>query len=106
MMSSLSTNLKLFQTNKLCAQDYLGALILFAAIVAALCAAKIYSTTTSPSLVALAINYTLLVPIYLNWVVKLSSDLESYIGAVERISHYIDDAANEQQQEKKCKSTK
>lgn len=41
-------------------------------------------------MVALAINYTLLVPIYLNWVVKLSADMEMYIGAVERISHYID----------------
>lgn len=86
-------------------QDYLGGVILFAAIVTALLAAKIYSNTTSPSLVALAINYTLLVPIYLNWVVKLSSDLESYIGAVERISHYIDDAPNEQLEEKKCEST-
>lgn len=28
-------------------------------------------------------------PIYLNWVVKLLADLEMYIGAVERISHYI-----------------
>lgn len=72
-------------------QDYLGAFILFAAIVTALFASKIYSNATSPSLVALAINYTLLVPIYLNWVVKLSSDLESYIGAVERISQYISD---------------
>lgn len=87
------------------AQDCLGAVILFAAIVTALLAAKIYSDATSPSLVALAINYTLLVPIYLNWVVKLSSDLESYIGAVERISHYSDGAADEQQPEQKCKST-
>lgn len=28
-------------------------------------------------------------PIYLNWVVKLLADLEMYIGAVERISVYI-----------------
>lgn len=124
MLPRLYRYLKLFETNKfpicLCAtqcacgracvcasdriQDYLGGVILFAAIVTALFAAKIYSNTTSPSLVALAINYTLLVPIYLNWVVKLSSDLESYIGAVERISHYIDDAPNEQHEEKKCKS--
>lgn len=34
---------------------------------------------------------------------RLTSDLESYIGAVERISHYIDDTANEQHQQKKCK---
>lgn len=110
------SNSKLFETNKfdmvcvcMCVcmrhKDYLGAVILFAAIVTALFAARIYSNATSPSLVALAINYTLLVPIYLNWVVKLSSDLESYIGAVERISHYIGNtSANEQQPDKTCKS--
>lgn len=42
----------------------------------------------SPSLVGLAINYTLLVPIYLNWVVKLLADMEMYAGSVERIAHY------------------
>ncbi|XP_052850782.1 ATP-binding cassette sub-family C member Sur isoform X2 [Drosophila gunungcola] len=49
----------------------------------------------SPSLVGLAINYTLLVPIYLNWVVKLLADMEMYAGSVERIAHY----AQEQEQE-------
>lgn len=55
----------------------------------ALFTAKMYPETASPSLVALVINYTLLVPIYLNWVVKLLADMEMYIGAVERISMYI-----------------
>lgn len=68
----------------------MGGVIVFLAIVTALFTAKYYPYTTSPSLVALAINYTLLVPIYLNWVVKLLADMEMYIGAVERISHYID----------------
>lgn len=71
-------------------QDYLGGVIVFLAIVAALFTAKYYPSTTSSSLVALSINYTLLIPIYLNWVVKLFADMEMYIGAVERISHYID----------------
>ncbi|XP_030561712.1 ATP-binding cassette sub-family C member Sur isoform X1 [Drosophila novamexicana] len=44
--------------------------------------------TPTPSLVGLAINYTLLVPIYLNWVVKLLADMEMYAGSVERIAHY------------------
>lgn len=70
-------------------QDYLGGVIVFVSIVTALFTAKFYPEATSPSMVALAINYTLLVPIYLNWVVKLLADLEMYIGAVERISLYI-----------------
>lgn len=36
----------------------------------------------------LAINYTLLIPIYLTWVVKFSNDLEVYMGAVDRICSY------------------
>lgn len=71
-------------------QDFLGGFIVFLAIVTALLTAKYFPNSTSPSLVALAINYTLLIPIYLNWVVKLFADMEMYIGAVERISHYID----------------
>lgn len=70
-------------------QDYLGGVLVFVSIVTALFTAKLYPQAVSPSLVALAINYTLLVPIYLNWVVKLLADLEMYIGAVERISLYI-----------------
>lgn len=70
-------------------QDYLGGIIVFVSIATALVTARMYSDALSPSLVALAINYTLLVPIYLNWVVKLLSDLEMYVGAVERISIYI-----------------
>lgn len=64
-------------------------MVVFISIVTALFTAKMYPETTSASLIALAINYTLLIPIYLNWVVKLSADLEMYIGAVERISLYI-----------------
>lgn len=91
-------------------QDYLGGIIVFVAIITGLLTASVYPDTTAPSLVGLAINYTLLVPIYLNWVVKLLSDMEMYIGAVERVSHYIE---GEQQQpnvaagshhKEKCKS--
>lgn len=70
-------------------QDYLGGIIVFVSIVTALFTSQMYPESASPSLVALAINYTLLVPIYLNWVVQLLASLEMYIGAVERISHYI-----------------
>ncbi|XP_065358147.1 ATP-binding cassette sub-family C member Sur [Calliphora vicina] len=99
--------------------DYLGGVIVFVAIVTALLAATIacnsYSKqqqqqqssndehmmtgdtketllplTPTPSLVGLAINYTLLMPIYLNWVVKLLADMEMYVGSVERIAYYAD----------------
>ncbi|KAM7354688.1 sulfonylurea receptor [Cochliomyia hominivorax] len=46
--------------------------------------------TPTPSLVGLAINYTLLMPIYLNWVVKLLADMEMYIGSVERVAYYTE----------------
>ncbi|KAJ6649735.1 ATP-binding cassette sub-family C member Sur [Pseudolycoriella hygida] len=72
------------------ALDYLGGVIVFVAIITSLLVVYIDPKKATPSLVGLAINYTLLVPIYLNWVVKLLSDMEMYIGAVERISYYID----------------
>lgn len=72
-------------------QDYLGGVIVFVSIITALLTAKFYPEATSPSFIALAINYTLLVPIYLQFVVKLLADMEMYIGAVERFSYYIED---------------
>lgn len=63
---------------------------MFVAIITALLTARLYPENATPSLVGLAINYTLLVPIYLNWVVKLLSDMEMYIGAVERIAQYVE----------------
>ncbi|TMW53931.1 hypothetical protein DOY81_000988 [Sarcophaga bullata] len=96
--------------------DYLGGVIVFVAIVTALLAATIAChnyreqlqqqqqqqqqqqeqeqhmapLTPTPSLVGLAINYTLLMPIYLNWVVKLLADMEMYVGSVERIAYYAE----------------
>lgn len=61
--------------------------MLFATLTS-LISASLYPTFVSPSLVGLAINYTLLVPIYLNWVVKFLADCEMYMGAVERIRQY------------------
>ncbi|KAL7741933.1 hypothetical protein ACLKA6_012144 [Drosophila palustris] len=55
--------------------------------------------TPTPSLVGLAINYTLLVPIYLNWVVKLLADMEMYAGSVERIAHYAQADEEEEEEE-------
>uniref|UniRef100_A0A1A9ZP07 ATP-binding cassette sub-family C member Sur n=1 Tax=Glossina pallidipes TaxID=7398 RepID=A0A1A9ZP07_GLOPL len=91
--------------------DCLGGVIVFVTILTALLAAtiacyqkqsleqrqlqervsldlKTISPAPAPSLVGLVINYSLLIPIYLNWVVKLLADMETYIGSVERIEYY------------------
>ncbi|XP_072749305.1 ATP-binding cassette sub-family C member Sur isoform X2 [Anoplolepis gracilipes] len=70
------------------ALDYLGAVIVVTAIFAALLSAELYPNRVTPALVGLAINYTLLVPIYLNWVVKFTAEIEMYMGSVVRISAY------------------
>lgn len=80
----------------------MGGVIVFVAIITALLTSHLYPEKTTPSLVGLAINYTLLVPIYLNWVVKLLSDMEMYVGAVERIAYYIESESQTGSKEK-CK---
>lgn len=69
-------------------QDYLGGLLVFAAIIASLISIQMNPKNITPSLIGLAINYTLLVPMYLNWVVKFLSDMEMYMSAVERVQQY------------------
>ncbi|CAM1323224.1 Sur (predicted) [Pycnogonum litorale] len=66
--------------------DYLGGCILFIATVSAITAAKLGHVT--PAFVGLAMTYTLLVPIYLNWVVRNLSEVEMHMNAVERIDNY------------------
>ncbi|CAB3372321.1 Hypothetical predicted protein [Cloeon dipterum] len=70
------------------ALDYLGAVIVFAAVLTALLSAHYVPSMVTPALVGLAVNYTLLVPIYLNWVVKFLADMEMYMTAVERLDQY------------------
>lgn len=87
------------------ALDYLGAVIVFVAILSALITASINPDSTSSSLIGLAINYALLVPIYLNWVVKLAAEMEMYVGAVERIQFYIESSRDRARERSalKCK---
>lgn len=68
----------------------MGGTIVLISVVGSLLAAQFYPSIVSPSLVGLAINYTLLVPIYLNWVVKFLADVEMYMGSVERVKQYAD----------------
>lgn len=76
-------------------QDYLGAIIVFIAILTALITSYLLPNEASPSLVAMALQYTLLIPIYLNWVVQLSANMEMYFGACERISYCIENGNQE-----------
>ncbi|KAG1650730.1 Multidrug resistance-associated protein 1 [Nymphon striatum] len=66
--------------------DYLGGCILFIASIGAIIAANLGHVT--PAFVGLAMAYTLLVPIYLNWVVRNLSEVEMQMNAVERIKSY------------------
>lgn len=85
-------------------QDYLGAIIVFVAIQTSLISSYLLPET-SASLVGLALQYTLMIPIYLNWVVKLFADCEMYFGACERISYYIESFYHEPQLLEGCKYT-
>lgn len=88
-------------------QDGLGAIIVFIAVQTALISSYLLPDEASASLVGLALQYTLLIPIYLNWVVKLYADMEMYFGACERISFYIENGHHEQDDPKEaCKCTK
>lgn len=49
----------------------------------------------SSASIGLSMNYILLVPIYLAWVVKFVADIENYMNAVERILEYTDLEAEE-----------
>lgn len=64
-----------------------------------LISASFFPKIVSSSLVGLAINYTLLAPIYLNWVVKFLADMEMNMAAIERILEF----ASEQPENYKSK---
>lgn len=71
--------------------DSLGGFIVFVAIIASLIISELNpGDPLLPSFIGLVINYTLLIPIYLNWCVKLTADLEMYIGSVDRITSYTE----------------
>ncbi|CAB0002660.1 unnamed protein product [Nesidiocoris tenuis] len=68
----------------------MGAVIVLLAMFVCLICSRYMPEVVTPSMVGLAINYTLLVPIYLNWVVKFLSDVETQMAGVERVARYID----------------
>lgn len=66
--------------------DYLGGLILYVATLSSMLAC-IYGDV-SEAFVGMAMTYTLLIPIYLNWVVRNLASTEMYMSAVERLRNY------------------
>ena len=47
-------------------------------------------SSTGPAGMGLLISYSLLIPIYLAWVVKFVADIENYMNAVERVLEYTE----------------
>lgn len=68
------------------ALDYLGGVILFCATITSIWTA--IHLNLSPAYVGLVMTYTLLVPIYLNWLVRNIASLEMYMSSVERVQEY------------------
>lgn len=69
---------------------------MFLSSLATIAAACSYPERVTPSLVGLAINYTLLVPVYLNWVVKFAADVDIYMSAADRVYACIESVETEQ----------
>lgn len=69
-------------------KDSLGAAVVLVAMLLALLVHRCHPDHLTPGQVGLAISYTLMTPIYLQWVVRFWSELEMYFNAVERVLHY------------------
>ena len=69
-------------------QDHLGSMIVFLATVASMVSSYLYPEVITPSVVGLAISYILLVPVYLNQVVKFLAEVEMFMNSVERVDRY------------------
>lgn len=65
--------------------DVLGGIIVFISILAALVTFDETKSYSDVKIIGMAINYTLMVPIYMNWIVKLLADMEKYMDAIRRI---------------------
>lgn len=63
-------------------------MIVFAAMILSLLTVSLESNGKTSVFFGLAINYTLLIPIYLTWVVKFLIDLDIYMEAVNRITSF------------------
>ena len=62
--------------------DTIGSVIVFCSISLAV------GGGAGPASTGLLVTYSLLVPVYLAWVVKFVADIENYMNAVERVLEY------------------
>jgi len=69
--------------------DMAGSVIVFASVISCFIGFNSDGTTAGDTF-GLALNYSLLVPIYLAWVVKFMTELENCLNAVERIVEYTE----------------
>lgn len=67
--------------------DILGGIIVLIAILFALAT---FDESSDVKVIGMAINYTLMVPIYMNWIVKLLADMDKYMDAIRRIKADVD----------------
>ncbi|XP_022081112.1 ATP-binding cassette sub-family C member 8-like isoform X2 [Acanthaster planci] len=67
--------------------DLIGAIIVLIAGLTTMITA-LTTNSLSPSLVGLAITYALNIATQLNWVIRMSADLEMQMNAVERVEYY------------------
>lgn len=71
-------------------QDFLGGVIVFIAIISALMTFDHSDgAAENVKIIGMAINYTLMVPIYMNWIVKLVADMDKYMDAIRRIRNDV-----------------
>lgn len=82
--------------------DCTGAVMVFVSIIINLFVSYQYPGERSSATIGLSMNYSLLVPIYLAWVVKFLADIENYMNAVERILEYTDLCVEEEFQTENC----
>jgi len=68
--------------------DVIGSVIVFTSVTIAIVMTEYTSDHSAPASMGLLISYSLLVPIYLAWVVKFVADIENYMNAVERVLEY------------------
>jgi len=68
--------------------DVIGSIIVFASVTIAVIMTEYTTDPAAPASMGLLISYSLLVPIYLAWVVKFVADIENYMNAVERVLEY------------------
>ncbi|XP_065562133.1 ATP-binding cassette sub-family C member Sur-like isoform X2 [Artemia franciscana] len=70
--------------------DLLGSIIVFISAVSCLLMNQIFPGSLTEAQIGVALNSTLVVPIFLTWIVRFTSECEANMGSVERIQMFLD----------------